>query len=394
MLAIPFPELEPPWQIPVYVPRSHTNLHAFTLASLAFPPSPHPLIYNSKTLPFPRSSNLSSRLPRLPTFRAHLAKTRLLDRLEAQDLTPAENESILPFGSRELEDLLPKAPEITSTGEELKQIINNNPGISIGLNAWARRLPFTERVCIWTIDTSHNLFDIDADILKREAVALSRPFQREMQISIGNKALADPVNARLVAIRPNEQEPPQLPPQAVVLPKGSPTLTLCSITPLIHETPVMDESMFLDDSQSTSTLTLTTVVVPSAAISETITSPRPLPIPPTRSNADLPEGNGWHALHNPRLSKALTIDSIYEIDHDGTVHCIRFSRDGKYLATGSQRRAEIFNASTGGKIVQFKFANNKGDVYSVCFSPNGKYLATGNEDGKIRVTLISFGYCL
>jgi glucose repression regulatory protein TUP1 len=92
---------------------------------------------------------------------------------------------------------------------------------------------------------------------------------------------------------------------------------------------------------------------------------------------------------------------------------VRFSADGKYLATGCNRSAQIYDTKTGAKTVYVflsryagcdvmcclltsgypsvlvdKAAGVKGgDLYirSVCFSPDGKYLATGAEDKKIRV---------
>jgi hypothetical protein len=123
-----------------FLPRSHTNLHALTLASLAFPPSPHPLLYNPAQPCFPRSSNPPSKLPRLPTFRAHLAKTRILDRLEAQDLTVVDNESIAPFANKS-----PSNPNNRSEGDgepppegEIRKI-ENEPGWSVGLDNWTKR---------------------------------------------------------------------------------------------------------------------------------------------------------------------------------------------------------------------------------------------------------------
>lgn len=89
--------------------------------------------------------------------------------------------------------------------------------------------------------------------------------------------------------------------------------------------------------------------------------------------------------------------------------CVRFSADGKYLATGCNRTAQIYDTKTGLKtwsvcswyitpaqtnrrgtfcsVLIDEQASKTGDLYirSVCFSPDGKYLATGAEDKQIRV---------
>ena len=95
---------------------------------------------------------------------------------------------------------------------------------------------------------------------------------------------------------------------------------------------------------------------------------------------------------------------------NSVVCCVKFSADGKYLATGCNRAAQIFDAKTGAKTwcvhPYFRYrhvCSNKlnsvlvddketkyGDLYirSVCFSPDGKYLATGAEDRQIRVSCL------
>lgn len=68
--------------------------------------------------------------------------------------------------------------------------------------------------------------------------------------------------------------------------------------------------------------------------------------------------------------------------------------DGKYVATGCNRSAQIYDVETGEKlcILQDENIDLTGDLYirSVCFSPDGKYLATGAEDKLIRVRAIVF----
>lgn len=102
------------------------------------------------------------------------------------------------------------------------------------------------------------------------------------------------------------------------------------------------------------------------------------------------EGQDWYAVFNPNIRRILDIDLVNTLVHDSVVCCVRFSHDGKYVATGCNRSAQIFEVASGNQVVklQDESVEKDGDLYirSVCFSPDGVYLATGAEDKVIRVS--------
>lgn len=77
--------------------------------------------------------------------------------------------------------------------------------------------------------------------------------------------------------------------------------------------------------------------------------------------------------------------------------CVRFSKDGKFLATGCNKLTQVFSVETGDLVARLNdessvstnggYDTDTGDLYirSVCFSPDGKFLATGAEDKIIRI---------
>ncbi|KAG0322376.1 general transcription repressor [Dissophora globulifera] len=104
------------------------------------------------------------------------------------------------------------------------------------------------------------------------------------------------------------------------------------------------------------------------------------------------EGPDWFAISNPKAPQLLKVDLVHTMEHSSFVCCVRFSADGKYLATGCNRSAQIFDVYTGQTVcvLSSDVAEND-DLYIryVCFSPDGKYLATGAEDKQIRIWEIS-----
>lgn len=101
------------------------------------------------------------------------------------------------------------------------------------------------------------------------------------------------------------------------------------------------------------------------------------------------QGEDWFAIFNKHVPRQLDVAILHTFEHNSVVCCVRFSADGKYIATGCNRTAQIFDVKTGQKTVTLndESAEREGDLYirSVCFSPDGRYLATGAEDKVIRI---------
>ncbi|KAJ6624922.1 WD40-repeat-containing domain protein [Mycena sp. CBHHK59/15] len=125
--------------------------------------------------------------------------------------------------------------------------------------------------------------------------------------------------------------------------------------------------------------------------------PRPAPMNEFLDNVDpanvhpdwKKEGSDWFVIYNPKIKRALDVSLMHTFTHETVVCCVQFSADGKYLATGCNRTAQIFDVQTGHKacVLTDDSTGKTGDLYirSVRFSPDGKYLATGAEDKRIRI---------
>lgn len=101
------------------------------------------------------------------------------------------------------------------------------------------------------------------------------------------------------------------------------------------------------------------------------------------------QGEDWVAIFNKNVPRQLDVSLLHTFQHNSVVCCVRFSADGKYIATGCNKLAQIFDVKTGAKVVSLLHENaeREGDLYirSVCFSPDGRYLATGAQDKIIRI---------
>lgn len=102
----------------------------------------------------------------------------------------------------------------------------------------------------------------------------------------------------------------------------------------------------------------------------------------------------WWAIFNQSIPRVLDVDLVHTLQHESVACCVRFSHDGKYVATGCNWSAQIYDVTTGEKVCVLldESIDLSGDMYirSVCFSPDDKYLATGAGDKLIRVSFCSF----
>jgi WD domain, G-beta repeat len=98
-------------------------------------------------------------------------------------------------------------------------------------------------------------------------------------------------------------------------------------------------------------------------------------------------GDDWFAVFNKHVPRQLGVTLLHTFEHNSMVCSVRFSTDGRYLATGCNWTAQIFDVKTGQKTATLNHESAEPDLHirSVCFTPDGRYLATGAEDKKIRV---------
>ncbi|GJQ13991.1 hypothetical protein GpartN1_g5782.t1 [Galdieria partita] len=106
----------------------------------------------------------------------------------------------------------------------------------------------------------------------------------------------------------------------------------------------------------------------------------------------LPEYEVVHPGHLGNRSVNVKRCQLYELE--SVVCCVRYSMDGRYLATGSNRASDLFDALTGEHIAKFSITKNErmtapyndsSYVRAVAFSTDGTLLCTGGEDQAVRI---------
>ncbi|KAF7351441.1 WD40 repeat-like protein [Mycena sanguinolenta] len=99
------------------------------------------------------------------------------------------------------------------------------------------------------------------------------------------------------------------------------------------------------------------------------------------------EGSDWFAVFNPRVRpRALgDVSLVHTLMHATVVCCVQFSADGRYLATGCNRSAQIYDVKTAFSLTTPQEIQGTCTFGASGLAPDGRYLATGAEDRQVRI---------
>ena len=140
---------------PLALAKCYTNLRAMIANSLQPPFSPPPLLYIPGQPIFPRSCNPRRSLYVQETMESQMHKARILRRLDHQEITQGQELSITSFGMRPPPT---KRPTLQLDDEAVSATFVVGT-YSQGLQRWALRPCFEDRVAVWTLEerTGHVL---------------------------------------------------------------------------------------------------------------------------------------------------------------------------------------------------------------------------------------------
>ncbi|EIN10459.1 hypothetical protein PUNSTDRAFT_112311 [Punctularia strigosozonata HHB-11173 SS5] len=163
------------------------NLSTFTASTMTPPIYPPPLLHLHGMPLFPRSVNPSSTLVRADSLESRLHKTRLLRRLERRDLSAAEERSIAPFAAKHGTRKRPSFHLDEASFSNTRRIRS----YSQGLQRWADRPCFEDRVTLWTTaadDPSKGT--ADGDLIGQRVIGRPGYAVASLEFSMGLEALA------------------------------------------------------------------------------------------------------------------------------------------------------------------------------------------------------------
>jgi WD40 repeat protein len=86
----------------------------------------------------------------------------------------------------------------------------------------------------------------------------------------------------------------------------------------------------------------------------------------------------------PQPSVAATVEMVTQIGHYGAAGALAFSRDGRFVATGSSdKTVKLWDVATGYELRTF--TGHHGTVDAVAFSPDGRTILSGGDDNALKV---------
>uniref|UniRef100_A0A7S1XH44 Transcriptional repressor Tup1 N-terminal domain-containing protein n=1 Tax=Compsopogon caeruleus TaxID=31354 RepID=A0A7S1XH44_9RHOD len=140
---------------------------------------------------------------------------------------------------------------------------------------------------------------------------------------------------------------------------------------------------------------------PGNDINVSVNAVAPVNVAPVNVNSQTRSEEDDYVVYQGRSTGGTTSNINIKLqntfNHNSVVCCVRYSWNGLYLATGSNRCAHVLDATSGARIATFSKddgtepdaneSNTIPDSYvrAVCFSPDGKWLITGAEDHVVKV---------
>jgi hypothetical protein len=134
---------------PSTLAKSRNNIRAMIDNSLQPPFSPPPVLHVPGQPIFPRSCNVRRLLYKQETMETRIHKIRILQRFDHQQVTHAEELSIISFGLRPTATT--KRLSLQLDDEALSGTFQLRT-YSQGLQKWALRPCFEDRVAVWTVE--------------------------------------------------------------------------------------------------------------------------------------------------------------------------------------------------------------------------------------------------